>query len=174
MLNGRDYGAKRSWVSTVALPRMCCVTLGRHSTSLSLSCLNCTLDIMIFTYLRVAVRTEKDKAYKVLSSSPGTQSVLNSCELLPLGFEFRVAWSDRVSVGWTQTHLVSAPVRSVLPHSYGPPKLPKGHASPFLTTTSPPQHQEGVRGVRSGMHSHPHPLFRSLPLAEIGSVNSSG
>lgn len=81
------YEVGRSWVSTAALPHISCVTLGRHSTSLSLGCLNCTMDITTFTCLRAVVRFEKGMAYKVLSIAPGTQSVFNKCELLSFGFE---------------------------------------------------------------------------------------
>lgn len=72
MVKGMDCGVRQSQVSTAALSLMCCVTLGRHLTSLGLSCLNCTIDIIILTYLRVVVRMEKDMAYKVLSTAPGT------------------------------------------------------------------------------------------------------
>ena len=82
-------GVRQSQVSTATLPRMS-ATLGRHLTSLSLCRLNCTIDIIILTYLRVVVWIGKGKVCKVLSTAPGTQCVFNDCELLSFGFEFRV------------------------------------------------------------------------------------
>lgn len=81
MVQGMGYRVGGSWVSTAALPRMNGATLGRHSISLSLGCLNCTMDMTTFTCLKVVVR------FKVLSITPGTQSVFNKCELLPFGSE---------------------------------------------------------------------------------------